>query len=191
LKVADPFCADRLAREFLARTRRMLRAAGFEPSDGDQLVLGAFAASCARLQEIAERLAVEDDPAARLRLMRVEREGRTDFVRQLALLERLYADREPDAEGEPVTGLARVVPFMPRLSRVAQRVVEAVQARPGLTKEQFRKRVKGGQGEFLSALREAAAVGAIERVGRGVKGSGYRYRPGIVPGGKLARLMTD
>ncbi len=176
---APPFCADRGARAHYSRICDLVRAAGYEVSDGDSYVLGAFANAAARLDELAERVAKERSLNPRLRLMGAERLARNDITRLVDQVERHFAgvDVEEAVPELKRTGTGGVVEFpKPVASVVGQRIVSAVaRASSGLTRDQLRKAVSGGKQPFLRALRECVESGAIRRTGAGSRGSPHVY----------------
>jgi hypothetical protein len=181
-----PFCATKAARDAFERWRSRVVDLGALLTEADDYVLGLAASREARLAELARDLARCKDESRRLRLVAAERLAAGDMAKALELLERTYGAAAPAVE-EPLraTGTAgrvgRVVTFPGKTAGLgvgAQRCVAAVRTRGPLTKAQLRAAVKGNQGDFLRAVKEALGARALVRTGRGTKTKPYRYEAG-------------
>lgn len=174
------FCADALTRKHYARAVALVVASGYELGDGDEYVLGPFANAAARLEELAERLAKERKLDRRLRLMRAERLARADFARLTDALERHYPGVEVEEsavlERTGTGGDVLAFPYPGPSSAVGQRIVAALERTSApLTREELRKRVRGGRASFLAELKTLVKAGTIERGGRGTRSAPHRY----------------
>ena len=70
-----------------------------------------------------------------------------------------------------------VLAFRPAgLSPRVKALVAAVAKGGPMTKAELRGAVRGSQGDFLKAVREAVAAGALSREGAGTRSHPHRYR---------------
>jgi hypothetical protein len=120
-------------------------------------------------------------PDRRARVVAQERAAAGDMMKALELLERTFGASVAEAVAPEVkatgTDGGRVIQFRPAgLSPRVKALVAAVAARGTMTKAEMRQAVRGGQGEFLKAIREAVDAGALKREGAGSKARPYRYR---------------
>jgi hypothetical protein len=175
-----PFCSTPAAIEAFRRWRGRLEAAGVELGEPDEYVVAIAATREARLQELAEELAKVKRPDRRARIVAQERLAAGDMTKALELLERTFGASVAEAVAPEVkaTGTdGHVLAFRPPgQSPRVKALVAAVAKRGPMTKAEMRGAVRGGQGEFLRAIREAVAAGVLRREGAGSKSRPYRYR---------------
>jgi hypothetical protein len=175
-----PFCSDAAASAAFQRWVRHFESLGVELNEADRLLVGLLASREANLQalrtaigraRIDRRLELEiaEDRAARAFGLALDRAERV-------LAPRCNAEEEKDpalaagAEGR-VLSFARRSP-----DAVERRIVAALSTGRSSTKAELRARVKGGQKEFLAAIRNLVAEGKVDVEGRGRRGYPRRYR---------------
>lgn len=172
------FCPDVVTRRHLSRIRKLVQDAGYDVTPADDYLLGAFANSAGRLEQLTRAVSEAEGDDNILRLLTAERHARADLLRFIDALQRHYAgvDAEEDT-GQLRTGTDdSVLEFSPARSAVGQRIVAAVsRSTSGLTREALQKRVPGSKAAFLRGLKECVSDGSIRRTGAGRRGSPHRY----------------
>lgn len=181
-----PFCSDPdAARCFDAWVKR-LEDLGLELNPADLYAIGLLASREANLEALRADLATAA-PKLRVKLEQAEARAARAFGAALDRGERIFGPRVVETEerhlAAAVGGEGRVLrlvhdheprPAMRGQDALAARILAAL-AGERLTKVELRKRVHGGQSEFLRALKELIEAGSVLREGRGRRGYPATY----------------
>ena len=175
-----PFCSTAAAVAMFDAWVLRLESQGCELNDADRYVVALLATREADLETVRRDLAAEADVKARLALLAAEDRLCRAFGAALDRAERTFSGRMagegeielPQAAGEG-RRMLRIVPTpapsggAAAQERMQKRILEALDGGVTLTKAALRSSVRGGQKEFLAALRLLVSNGCVKTSGRG------------------------
>ena len=192
-----PFCASPRARACFEAWRARLEGLGVELGDADAYPIAIAASREAALDELQAEVRRTRDLGLKLKLIEAARRASIAFQVAMELIERTFGARVGTVAALPVAvggGSARVIPMplrppdrlAPRnkgeaavRARLLTAIANAEAAGRPPTKDALAAGVQGDSGTILRVLSALVHSGEVRRLGRGSKGSPYRYVMGI------------